>query len=120
MNRVSVASPSGGAKAHMLVGIQLLLFLLGATLTILWIGWGILPKTWWGTLPVVGVLLLSLLVFSYQEGHIGIARQRREEKNDPEGMGGVIELFAFLTWLFLLVNMIVAVFRTIRAIRGLF
>jgi len=104
--------------SSVLVTIQVVLFIAGAALTILWIGWGIMPRTWWTTLSLVGILLLSLVAFSYQETRFGISKKARERSGNPDSMGGPLELVAFITWLFLIVNMVVTVFRLIRTIKA--
>lgn len=103
--------------AGILISIQVLLFLVGAALSILWVIGVCLRGSWWTNLPMVALLLGSLLVFSYEEVRIGISRRRRERKGDPESIGGVLEAVAFSTWLFLLVNMIATVFKIIRTIK---
>jgi len=66
---------------------------------------------------MVGLLLASLLVFSYEESKLGLAKKRRAKKDDPESWGGTLEIMGFVTWLLLLVNMIATVFKGIRAIK---
>ena len=110
--------PVGGKNSlRLLVALQLLLFVLGAGLTALWIGGSVLGGAWWSNLPMVGFLLASLFVFSYEEATLGRAGKVREEKGEPESMGGALEAVAFVTWLFLLTNMIATVFKVIRAIK---
>jgi len=107
-----------GIVAPVLVTAQIIFFLAGAVITILWIGWNILPRTWWATLSVVGILLLSLLIFSVQETRFGLSKKSRERSENPDSMGGPLELIAFISWLFLIVNMVVTVFRVIRTIKA--
>ena len=103
--------------AGVLVTVQVLLFTIGAILTVLWIVGTVLRGSWWTNTPMIACLLGSLLVFSYEEVHLGLARKRREKHDDPDSFGGVLEAVAFTTWLFLLVNMIAMVFKIIRAVK---
>jgi hypothetical protein len=103
--------------AGVLVSLQVVLFLVGALLTILWIFGTMLRGAWWTNTPMIACLLGSLLVFSYQEVAVGLVQKRRERQDNPESMGGVLEAVAFTTWLFLIVNMIATVFKIIRVIK---
>ncbi|MCU0612720.1 MAG: hypothetical protein MUE60_13155 [Candidatus Eisenbacteria bacterium] len=106
-----------GPVIVMCIAIQLILLIVGLVLTGQWARGAGLWHGWWANLPMVGILLASLLVFSNQEARFGFAASRRN-KSEPERMGGWLEAVAFTTWLALLVNMLATVFKIIRAIKA--
>lgn len=106
-----------GLLVPVLVVLQLALVLAGAALTVQWVRAALPWQGWWANLPMVGILLGSLLVFSHEEARFGLAAARRKGK-DPESMGGPLEAAAFFTWLLLLLNMIATVLKGIRALKA--
>lgn len=105
-----------GPIVFVLIVLQLGLLVAGLFLTIQWARGAGVWRGPWANLPMVGILLSSLLVFSFQEARWGVAGARRK-KGDPESMGGWLEAMAFGTWLLLIVHMIATVFKAIRALK---